>query len=249
MLKEHLSQDHDAASRRVFVIDEQIAWIHGRVLRGKPSRVLDLGCGPGLYTSRLARLGHTCVGIDFSPASLAYARATAADQDLPCTYLEADVRQAEYETGFDLVMLIYGELNVFRPGDARQILRKAANALATGGQLLLEPHTFEVVEREGKTAPSWYSAASGLFSDTPHIVLTENTWAAERAVATTRHYVIDGMTGSVTRHAQSVQAYTLDDYRDLLEGAGFIDIRVHPSLTGRPSEHTRDFIAVTASVV
>ena len=41
------------------------------------ARVLDLGCGPGLYTTRLAKLGHTCVGIDFSPASIAYAKAEA----------------------------------------------------------------------------------------------------------------------------------------------------------------------------
>jgi len=28
--------------------------------------VLDLGCGPGLYASRLARLGHECTGIDYT---------------------------------------------------------------------------------------------------------------------------------------------------------------------------------------
>jgi predicted TPR repeat methyltransferase len=44
------------------------------VLQSEPQRILDLGCGPGLYTQRLASLGHTCVGIDISPASIAYAR-------------------------------------------------------------------------------------------------------------------------------------------------------------------------------
>ena len=66
MLAEHLSQSHDAASRRFARIDRQVAWIHRELLEGTPTRVLDLGCGPGLYTSRLARLGHECVGIDFS---------------------------------------------------------------------------------------------------------------------------------------------------------------------------------------
>ena len=72
MLNEHLSQEHDAASRRFEVIDRHCRWIHGCVLKRNPTRILDLGCGPGLYTSRLARLGHHCVGIDFSPASIAY---------------------------------------------------------------------------------------------------------------------------------------------------------------------------------
>ncbi len=70
MLHEHLSQDHDAASRRSMVIDRQVDWIHQSLLWGNPARVLDLGCGPGLYTSQLARRGCSCTGIDFSPASI-----------------------------------------------------------------------------------------------------------------------------------------------------------------------------------
>jgi 2-polyprenyl-3-methyl-5-hydroxy-6-metoxy-1,4-benzoquinol methylase len=55
-----------------------VAWIHAELLGGTPTDVLDLGCGPGLYTERLAALGHRCVGIDVSPASIAFARARAA---------------------------------------------------------------------------------------------------------------------------------------------------------------------------
>ena len=77
MLAEHLTRQHDAASRRFEKIDGHVAWIHHELLKGTPTRVLDLGCGPGLYTSRLARLGHECVGVDISPASVAHAKAQA----------------------------------------------------------------------------------------------------------------------------------------------------------------------------
>ena len=70
MLREHLTQSHDLASRRREKIDAHVEWIHREVLAGSPARILDLACGPGLYASRLARLGHRCVGIDFSPASI-----------------------------------------------------------------------------------------------------------------------------------------------------------------------------------
>jgi 2-polyprenyl-3-methyl-5-hydroxy-6-metoxy-1,4-benzoquinol methylase len=73
MLREHLSQDHDMASRRVEWIDKQVAWIHAAVLSGRESQILDLGCGPGFYAHRLATLGHDCLGIDFGPASIEYA--------------------------------------------------------------------------------------------------------------------------------------------------------------------------------
>ena len=108
MLNEHLTQAHDAASRRFPLIDRHVAWIHETLLLGRPSRILDLGCGPGLYANRLARLGHTCTGIDFSPASIQYAQATAQAENLACTFIEQDIRQADHGSGYDLAMLIFG---------------------------------------------------------------------------------------------------------------------------------------------
>ena len=75
MLEEHLAQDHDAASRRSERIEAHVSWIHDALLGNESSRILDLGCGPGLYTNKLASLGHQCVGIDFSPSSIRHARA------------------------------------------------------------------------------------------------------------------------------------------------------------------------------
>ena len=160
MLREHLSQSHDLASRRLEVIEAHVAWIHERVLGRRPARILDLGCGPGLYASRLAQRGHQCIGIDFSPASIRHATEHSAREGLDCTYVHEDLRQADFGTGFDLVMFLFGELNVFRPTDAEAILAKASHALAPGGTLLLEPHRFDVVEKIGTGAPSWHTAGS-----------------------------------------------------------------------------------------
>ncbi|HUW14214.1 MAG TPA: class I SAM-dependent methyltransferase, partial [Anaerolineae bacterium] len=186
MLRVHLSQEHDWASRRYATIDRQVAWIHDTVLATGPTRVLDLGCGPGLYASRLARLGHPCLGIDYSPAAIEHARRQAKEQGLQCEYVQDDVRTADYGDGYGLAMMIYGEFNVFAPADAKTILRKAHNALHEGGILVLEPHTHATVRALGEEPLSWYSADEGLFSDRPHICLQENHWDSEAQVATTR---------------------------------------------------------------
>jgi SAM-dependent methyltransferase len=179
MLHEHLAQDHDRASRRSARIDRHVEWIHSHFLGGAPSQILDLACGPGLYSSRLARLGHRCTGIDYSPASIAYARGEAEAHGLACTYHLADLRTAEYGAGYDLAMLIFGELNVFRPDDAERILAKCLAALRPGGLLLLEPHTLAGVERSGRAPDIWWSSSSGLFSLRPHLVLMESVWYAQ----------------------------------------------------------------------
>lgn len=230
MLNEHLSQAHDAASRRFEVVDAHVSWIQQQVLHGQATRILDLGCGPGLYTSRLARLGHACVGIDFSPASISYAREQAEAAGLNCQYLHQDMRTADYGGGYGLVMCIFGEFNVFRPEDAKRILTKAYKALAPNGFLLLEPHTFEKVVELGKQSASWYSTENGLFLDKPHVFLQESCWDEEDRVAIDRYFIIEVATGDVTCHSSSMQAYTDDEYRSLLTACGFEEVTFFPAL-------------------
>jgi SAM-dependent methyltransferase len=246
MLAEHLSQAHDKASRRFEKIDRQVAWIQMQLLAAGPARILDLGCGPGLYTSRLARLGHACIGIDFSPASITYARQQASQENLPCTYQQEDLRQAGFGQGFDLVMLIFGELNVFRPADARAILAKAWEALADGGNLLLEPHTCAAVEKMGRAPASWYSTEQGLFSTRPYLCLSENFWDETSQAAIKRHYIVETDSNQVTRYAQSLQAYTETQYQSLLEACGFTGVTFYPSLLGVADPEQNDMIAIVA---
>jgi len=230
MLGEHLSQAHDAASRRFDIIDRHVGWIHDQVLKGSPASILDLGCGPGLYTSRLARLGHHCVGIDFSPASIAYAREQAEETGLECTYLEQDIRTANYGVEYGLVMSTFGEFNVFRPEEAKSILTKACRALVPNGFLLLEPHAFDTVVKIGSRPSSWCSTEKGLFSSEPHICLEESLWDADHNVAIERYYVIDAATGKVTFNSSSMQAYTNNEYQLLLAECGFGEVAFYPSL-------------------
>lgn len=244
MLAEHLSEEHDAASRRSAIIDRQVEWIHGDLLSARPARILDLCCGPGLYTSRLAKLGHECVGIDHSPASMAHAEEEAKRGNLRCTYLREDVRTAEYGSGLGLVMLIFGEYNTFRPSDARKILERACAALAEDGLILLEPHTFDAVKETGERPASWRSAQSGLFSERPHLCLEENSWDAGSRASTIRFFVVDAVTAEVTRHASSLQAYTDDEYRDTLRECGFDEVRFFASLTGDEDQSRADLIAI-----
>ncbi len=232
MLKEHLTQEHDAASRRLEKVEQHVAWIDHELLASRPTMILDLGCGPGLYSNRLARLGHTCVGIDYSPASIAYASSVAEEEELGCKYDCEDIRTADYGAGYGLVMQIFGEFNVFRPEDARGILRKAHGALVEDGLILLEAHTFFAIQTMGEKGHGWYSAEHGLFSPEPHLCLEESYWEPASQTATFRYFVVNASSGRVTRFAQTMQAYSDDEYRSVLTECGFEDVKFLPSLVG-----------------
>lgn len=224
MLQEHLAQEHDAASRRATIIDEHVGWIHRDLLGHAPSNILDLGCGPGLYCHRLARLGHDCTGIDFGPASIDYAREQAATENLATTFVHGDLRSTDFGAGRDLIMLLFGEFNTFPRSDALEILTRAREALSPGGLMILEVHTLASIRERGDEGSSWSARERGLFSERPYICLNDACWHAESQTAVERHYVIDSATADVTLYGTTTQAYTREEYVSLLREAGFTGI-------------------------
>lgn len=243
MLREHLDQRHDHASRRFETIDAHVQWLFDSVLGGRPGSVLDLGCGPGLYTERLASRGCSCLGIDISPASIEYAEQIATERNLSCAYVCSDVFDADLGLGHDLVMLLFGELNTFPRHALPDLLHRVREALRPGGSLILEVHTYESVVREGRAPAGWWTSMGGLFAAGPHIVLHEHGWMEELATAASRLFVLGADTCDVDWYAETLTAFTDDQYRALLEGAGFTRVEFHSAFGG---EAHPDFEIVAA---
>jgi SAM-dependent methyltransferase len=242
MLQLHLSQNHDMASRRFKIIDKHVEFIDSLV--GKPTKVLDLGCGPGFYTSRLTALGYECKGIDFSPYSIKFAKERAVEAGQKIEYTVEDIREADYGSGYGLVMIVYGEFNVFRTEDISNIIEKAFKALKPGGLFIAEPHRFEAIKSLGNSPSSWYSADQLLFSDNPHIVLSERFWNEGRKVAVNRYIVIDAASGEATMHADAMQAYREEQYEKMLLDAGFSEVDIYPDLAGEDEENEHLIVIV-----
>ena len=78
MLEYHLNESIDASSRNKSFIERSVEWIVFHFEVDKNTEIADFGCGPGLYTTRLAERGAIVTGIDFSENSLKYAKQVAA---------------------------------------------------------------------------------------------------------------------------------------------------------------------------
>ena len=227
MLLEHLSQEHDLASRREGLIRALVEWIDMRFPDSPSPRVLDVGCGPGLYVKEFLAHGYRCVGIDFSPASVAYARDLTTGR---AEIVEGDVREVEFGSGFDGVLMLFGEINVFYPGECRGLLQKMHDALHPGGLLVLEGHTFESIHQLGLAPFTRYRTGpglQGLFSASPHLCLVENHWMPEQATAVQRFHVLEEADKAPRLYRSTTKAWSNEEYEELLVSAGFADIQQH----------------------
>jgi SAM-dependent methyltransferase len=102
------------------------------VLVDAPSRVLDVGCGTGATTVAVARrLGGAgeCVGVDISEPMLAAARARAARENVPVSFVRADAATHPFDPqSFDAIMSRFGVMFFDDPAAAFENLRRGAQA-------------------------------------------------------------------------------------------------------------------------
>ena len=96
-------------------------------------RILDVGCGGGLLSEPLARLGAQVVGIDASPGNLAAARLHAAAQGVSVEYRLGDPAQAlGRDEKFDVVLALEVVEHV---SDVAAFAEAVARRVAPGGLL------------------------------------------------------------------------------------------------------------------
>ncbi len=98
-------------------------------------RVLEIGCGTGLYTARLVQRGYRVSAVDASREMLSRARARLASLGLSAECIEADVGEAEPRLGrFDGILSVTAFEFIREPGP---LLRRLLGHLEPGGCLVV----------------------------------------------------------------------------------------------------------------
>ncbi len=99
-------------------------------------RLLDVGCGGGLMSEPMARLGFNVTGIDASEKNIGTARQHAHETGLDVTYRNQTVEQIEAEGGplFDVVLSLEVIEHV---ADPERFLQTCARLVAPGGLLVV----------------------------------------------------------------------------------------------------------------
>eukprot|EP00435_Cladocopium_sp_Y103_P076777 s1_g516.t1 len=243
MLSLHLDPEAALASRRAFEIDDSVAWLNSQVsLSGK--RLCDLGCGPGLYTSRFCSLGAEVIGLDFSPTSIAYARREAARLQQKITYEEADYTKAGLPHGLDIVTLIFWDFAVMAPDTRAALLRKIKDALNPGGSFVLDVpslHAFDQFREETLVEPQ---LMEGFWSPGSYIGLKKSYRYEAETVSLDRYWIVEE---SREREIFNwLQYFSEETLTAQLKSAGFVPTVIAGSLTGEPVRAQSDTLAVIA---
>ena len=183
MLRYHLDEKGDIASRSAAFIDRSVEWIVSRFEVSSATSIADFGCGPGLYTSRLARTGAKVTGIDFSARSIQHAEEEAQKDGIPFRYVTGDYLEYDTEERFDLVLMITCDFCALSPAQRQLLLGKFSRILKPGGAVLLDVYSTAAFDQRQESARYALIERDGFWSPDRHYeFLTTFKYESERVV-------------------------------------------------------------------
>lgn len=108
----------------------------------KDGIVLDLGCGTGNVTSRLAKSGYDMIGIDNADEMLSIAMEKAAEEGDKILYLLQDMREFELYGTVSAVVSICDSMNyIMEEEDLKKVFELANNYLDPHGVFIFDMNT------------------------------------------------------------------------------------------------------------
>lgn len=242
MLNAHLNPNIDAASRRPETIDRSVKWLIENLVLKTGDSVLDLGCGPGLYSSRLARAGLKVTGVDYSRRSIDFASSYAQENGLDITYRYQNYLELDEENQYDAALLIYGDLCPLSPEQRAKLLHNVHRALKPNGRFVLDVTTRECRTKHGNKN-SWYAVESGFWKVGPHIVLEEGFDYPEQSIWLDQYITIEA-DGKISTYRNWFQDYTPEAITDELEKNDFAVESLWGDLTGLPYVSESEWIGL-----
>lgn len=142
MLSFHLNPEINAASRSFDFINESVNWMIDKFNLGNSTKVIDFGCGPGLYTHRFKQKGvGKVVGVDFSENSINYAKEQATKEGLDIDYRLSNYLTYEDDERYDLITLVMCDFCALNPNQRSLLLQKFKSMLKPDGLIALDVFT------------------------------------------------------------------------------------------------------------
>ena len=164
MLAFHLNEENDVSSRTAVFIDRSVGWIASHFNVGTGTKIVDFGCGPGLYATRLVQKQASVTGIDFSKGSIKYAQEVAIREGLSIHYVNQNYLEYETDERFHLILMIMCDFCVLSPLQRRKMLTKFHTFLVPGGSVHLDVYSLNAFEQREETVMYEANLLNGFWS-------------------------------------------------------------------------------------
>jgi SAM-dependent methyltransferase len=206
--------------------DADTAEILGLLDLPRGSRILDVPCGHGRISRRLAAAGMDVTGIDLTSAYVEEARADPRLRPGGVTYLEGDIRSLPVEGPFDGVVCWLNSFGYHDDADCHRVLAEFHRVLRPGGKVAIDTMHHDGGVRHFTPAPDAVVVQRG--DDAMFEVSSFDPITGRMVVERTAY-----RDGSLRRASYFVRLPTPPEWVVWLESAGFHDVQFRAGGGGR----------------
>ena len=232
MLEYHLNEFVDISSRNIAFIDRSVEWIVSHFRINSNTSIADFGCGPGLYTIRLAEKGVDVKGIDFSERSIQHAKDEAERRGLTINYVNQNYLEFETEKQFYLILMIMCDYCALSPDQRKKMVNKFFRFLKPGGSVLLDVYTLKAFNQREETSKYEYNLMDGFWSPEDYYGFS-NTFKYEKEKVMLDKYTI--VEKNRTRVVYNwLQYFSRESLQKELEESGFEVNAFYSDVAGTP---------------
>lgn len=108
----------------------------------KGKEIVDLGCGTGEITIRLAHLGYTMTGVDMSTHMLSKASQKAFTNNVHIDWIQQDIRQLEGFTDIDIFISYCDVMNyITDKNELCEVFERIQKSLSSNGLFIFDIHS------------------------------------------------------------------------------------------------------------
>jgi 2-polyprenyl-3-methyl-5-hydroxy-6-metoxy-1,4-benzoquinol methylase len=244
MLSFHLNEELDLASRNKNFMDKSVDWIADYFNVDGNTKIADFGCGPGLYTTRLAEKGAQVTGIDFSENSIKYARKIAEKKKLQIDYIFKNYLEFETKEKYDLIIMIFCDLCALSPEQRKIMLKKYYSLLKDEGSLMLDVHSITIFDKTEDQALYETNQLNGFWSPNDYYAFVNTFKYEEEKVSLDKYTIFEENKKRIVYNW--LQYYSKDSLVKELNKNGFQVEEFFSDVAGTEFTTDSDNIAVVA---
>jgi SAM-dependent methyltransferase len=245
MLTYHLDPDFDLASRKHSIINKSCKWLTKDIFPNTSRTLLDLGCGPGLYCSRLAKQGLNVTGIDYSKRSVKYAKEYAKNNNLKIKYLYQNYLTINYHDAFDVIIMIYCDFGVLSDWERKKLLTKIHKALKPNGLFVFDVCTKRISQTQA-TNRIWSINKSGFWNSRPYLELS-NSFHYPKNDTYLYQTMIVLESGEIKLYKIWNHYYSKKSIEPILSYNGFCKHKYYSDITGKEYSKESDTFTIVTS--
>ena len=244
MLEYHLNESIDVSSRNKNFIGRSVEWIVSHFGVDNKTEIADFGCGPGLYTTRLAERGAKVTGIDFSENSINYAKKVADERNLDITYVVKNYMDYETTDNYDLITMIMCDFCALSPGQRKVMLSKFHSFLKPGGFVLLDVYSLNSFNQKEESATYEKNQLYGFWSPDDYYGFVNTFKYEKEQVILDKYTLIEESRKRIVYNW--LQYFSKESVRNEFEENGFKVAELYSDVAGRTFDSESTEIAIVA---